>query len=129
MRPHSEEESWRAAIPLTRVISRRSKASACRLRHACTTQVSRTTCNGTGANRCAVRSERSGASPVRVRRRQSPLRPVCSPRIDRGSGLTARALAAGLYQLEAVFELFESSSDRPRQVLTGKEIGVLMVAG
>jgi len=34
-----------------------------------------------------------------------------------------------LYQLEAVVELFESSSDRPRQVLTGKEIGVLMVAG
>lgn len=43
--------------------------------------------------------------------------------------LDCSGLAAGVYQLEAVVELFESSSDRPRQVLAGREIGVLMVAG
>ena len=43
--------------------------------------------------------------------------------------LNSSGLAAGVYQLEAVVELFESSSDRPRQLLSGKEKGVLMVAG
>ena len=46
-----------------------------------------------------------------------------------GLRLDSSGLAAGVYQLGAVVELLESSSDRPRQVLTGREIGVLMVAG
>jgi hypothetical protein len=43
--------------------------------------------------------------------------------------LDSSGLAAGVYQLEAVVELFESSSDRPRQLLAGRENGVLMVVG
>jgi hypothetical protein len=41
--------------------------------------------------------------------------------------LDSPGVAVGVYQLEAVVELFESSSDRPRQVLAGRERGVLMV--
>jgi len=43
--------------------------------------------------------------------------------------LGSAGLAAGVYQLEAVVELFDSGSDRPCQLLTGRERGVLMVAG
>ena len=43
--------------------------------------------------------------------------------------LASAGLAAGVYQLEAVVELFDSGSDRPCQLLTGRERGVLMVAG
>ena len=43
--------------------------------------------------------------------------------------LCSAGLAAGVYQVEAVVELFDSNSDRPCQLLTGREKGVLMIAG